>query len=465
MITRRNFFRTACATPACVAPFSAAAQSSQPNIILTMTDDQGWGDTSYNGHPVLKTPNLDKMAAAGIRFDRFYAGAAVCSPTRGSVLTGRSPNRFHCFSWGYDLPLREVTIAEAVKTAGYTTGHFGKWHLGGIPFSEGGDNRGFVAEPPGPPEKSARHPGNQGFDEWFSAGNWFDLDYEHMYHNGNAVGPLKGAPADLVMDRAIQFIRSASARNRPFLAVIWFPEPHGPHIALEKDKAPYRDYPKDADYFGEINAVDRNMGRLREELRTLNIHRNTMLWFNSDNGATRLDATGGLSGGKGNLMEGGLRVPGILEWPARIPKPFISRVPACTVDFYPTVCDLLKIHMSPRAGPIDGISLLPLIDGKMDRRPKPLGFEIRHPDGHVISAALIDNDWKLYRGKVLHGWPAKPEGAIGDHLFDLERDPAEHDDISAGRPSETVRLGATLDEWQRSVAKDLAAYPSTNPKL
>ena len=140
--------------------------ASKPNIILCMTDDQGWGDTSYNGHLHLKTANLDAMAAAGIRFDRFYAAHPLCSPTRASCLTGRSPVRYRCMSWGHDLPLREVTIAEAVRTAGYATGHFGKWHIGGIPDAAGGTGRGlpesFCPKP--------RHPGNQGFDEWFSAG-------------------------------------------------------------------------------------------------------------------------------------------------------------------------------------------------------------------------------------------------------------------------------------------------------
>jgi len=132
--------------------------SRKPNIVLCMADDQGWGDMAYNGHPVLKTPNFDAMAASALRFDRFYAAAPVCSPTRGSVMTGRHPNRFGCFKWGHTLRPQEITIAEALKTAGYVTGHFGKWHLGSVRKS------------------SPVNPGASGFDEWFSAPNFFDND-------------------------------------------------------------------------------------------------------------------------------------------------------------------------------------------------------------------------------------------------------------------------------------------------
>jgi arylsulfatase A-like enzyme len=130
----------------------------RPNIVLVMADDQGWGDVGYNGHPVLKTPRLDEMAAAGLRFDRFYAAAPVCSPTRGSVMTGRHPNRFGCFQWGHSLRPNEVTLAEILKGAGYATGHFGKWHLGSVRAG------------------SPVNPGASGFDRWLSAENFYDND-------------------------------------------------------------------------------------------------------------------------------------------------------------------------------------------------------------------------------------------------------------------------------------------------
>ena len=156
----------------CAAAIFALADptvaADRPNVVLCMADDQGWGDTAYNGHPVLKTPVLDEMAAVGLRLDRFYAAAPVCSPTRGSVLTGRHPNRFGCFSWGYPLRPQEMTIAEALKSAGYATGHFGKWHLGPV------DARSPVS------------PGRQGFDRWFSSPNFFEID-PMMSDQGKAV--------------------------------------------------------------------------------------------------------------------------------------------------------------------------------------------------------------------------------------------------------------------------------------
>lgn len=424
--------------------------AERPNIILTMTDDQGWGDVSYNGNPVLKTPHLDEMSGSGVRFDRFYAAYPVCSPTRASVMTGRHPCRYGCFSWGYDLPLREVTVAEALKPAGYATGHFGKWHLGGIPYAPGTTNRGRM---PGPDD---RHPNNQGFEEYFSHGNWFDLNPDKLYHNGKAAGRIEGDTSDIVMDRALEFIRKA---KRPFLAVIWFPSPHGPHQALEKDRAPYLGKPGNADFYGEMAGVDRNIGRLRAELRKLGIHRDTMLWFNSDNGAIPAGSTGGLSGAKGNLMEGGIRVPAILEWPGRIAKPFTTKVPCGTVDLYPTILAALGVRAAGQMEPLDGISLLPLIDGGMKRRPKPLAFQVRDAKGTVTSAALIDNEFKYYRGPAWSGRiQVKGEGPR-EHLYNLDADAAETQDLSTKQPEVFARLRNEWSAWNRSVERDLEAYP------
>ena len=444
-LTRRGFLAGASA-------FALNAKENRLNIVLAMTDDQGWGDTGYNGHPVLKTPNLDAMAAAGVRFDRFYAAYPVCSPTRASVLTGRHPTRYRCFSWGCVLPRREGTIAEALKQAGYATGHFGKWHLGEIPGQAGPSNRANFPEP-GPT------PGGQGFDEWFSEGNWFDLDPVNLHHNGKAVGKIVGDTSDIIVDRALEWIRQQTKAAKPFVAVVWFPSPHGPYKALDKDKDPYRGKPGNADFYGEMAAVDRNVGRLREELRRLGVHRDTILWFNSDNGAVNAGSTGGLSGSKSNLMEGGIRVPGIVEWPVRIAKPMMTQIPAGTVDIFPTLMDYLDLKPEHVAGPIDGISLRPLFEGRMKRRPSPLCFAVRDLEGGVQAEAVIDNEYKLYRGPLYEGWPAKPAGPKGDYLFRLATDPKEKQDLAASEPERVKRLSAKLAEWQSSVEHDLAGYP------
>ncbi len=178
----------------------SAGRYALPNIVLCMADDQGWGDMAYNGHPVLKTPNFDAMAREGLRFDRFYAAAPVCSPTRGSALTGRHPNRFGCFQWGHTLRPQEITLAEALKTAGYATGHFGKWHLGSV-------RRG-----------SPVNPGASGFDVWFSSPNFFDND-PILSEQGRAV-PTKGESSMVTVDAALKFIRRCVAEHKHFLAVV-----------------------------------------------------------------------------------------------------------------------------------------------------------------------------------------------------------------------------------------------------
>jgi len=470
-LSRRRFLRSlgqasvaGVLLPQLLRELRAEKPSSRPNIILCMTDDQGWGDTGYNGHPILKTPVLDEMVAQGIRFNRFYAQAPVCSPTRGSCLTGRHPDRYRCLLYNCELPLREVTVAKAVKTVGYATGHFGKWHLGGLDYThpEKLYNGGIGVPPEADP--LPRNPGNHGFDEWFSARNFYDLDPSDLVHNGKPCGPLKGEPSTLAMEKAIEFIRKQHAQKKPFLAVIWFPSPHSPYRALPEDMAPYGAGEKAA-YLGELAAVDRNMGALRKELRALGIAGNTMIWFCSDNGAVGnapAGANNDLRGTKATLMEGGIRVPGILEWPDKITKPFQTDVPACTSDYYPTILAMLGIQEAPQQPqPIDGINLLPLIEGTMKERPKPIGFSCRSPgnDQEPVQAAWMDNQWKIIKGCA-----DLPHGRGQWHLFNLATDRQEKNDLSAKHPEVLERMKQQFDKWNASVVADMKKYPSKKPK-
>ena len=440
----------------------AASAESRPNIVLCMTDDQGWGDVGYNGHPVLKTPNLDSMAREGVRFDRFYAAQHNCSPTRASVLTGRHPDRCRTYAWGHDLPLGEVTIAEVAQAHGYATGHFGKWHLGGIPNSGGGDGRGVPASY----ETALRHPGQQGFQEWFSSGNFFDFDPPRgtLFRNGNPVPTMRGDSSEIVMMEAIKYIRAKAKGDRPFLVVIWFPSPHAPYRALAQDRGPYEGK-ANAEFFGEMAAVDRAMGKLRAELKSLGLRDNTLLWFNSDNGAAGGTA-GNLSGGKGSLLEGGIRVPGIIEWPARVKVPFQTDMPVGTVDIFPTVCAAMGVA-PPAPERLDGIDLLPLLDGKMKTRPHPLGFQASNTrTARPVDAAWIEGKWKLLRlghsQRLGRGGTAGTVGP-GDYLFDVENDPTETRDLKAKEPRIFERMAAALDQWQASVARSAAEYPFAPP--
>ena len=285
-----------------------AVTDTRPNIILVMTDDQGWGQTGYNNHAVLKTPNLDEMATAGLRFDRFYAGASVCSPTRASVLTGRSNDRAGVQTHGYALRLQERTVAQALRDAGYATAHFGKWHLDGfrgvgVPILEG----------------DTHSPGAFGFDVWLSTTNYFDID-PLLSRNGEIL-EFEGDSSEVIVTAALEFIAKAQEKGQPFFAVIWDGSPHNPYVATDADRAQFGELEEWAQHLhGELVAFDRSIGVLRQGLRDMNLADNTLVWYTSDNGGSsnaEPDPVGGLRGRKGDMWEGGLRVPGIIEWPAK----------------------------------------------------------------------------------------------------------------------------------------------------
>lgn len=332
----------------------ADVSASKPNIILVMADDQGWGDVGYNGHPVLKTPHLDRLAASGLRFDRFYAAAPVCTPTRGSVMTGRHPNRFACFKWGHTLRPQEITLAEMLKSAGYVTGHFGKWHLGSVC------------------KGSPVNPGASGFDEWISAPNFFDND-PILSRDGKAV-PTQGESSMVTVDAALDFVRSHAKTEQPFFAVVWFGSPHLPHLAVDEDRQVYSGLEEKLQHFyGEITGMDRAIGKLRQELRVLKIHHNTLLWYCSDNGGLPgVGSTGGRRH-KGSVYEGGLRVPAVIEWPARFCRPRVTNLPCNTSDIFPTLQAIVGAKAIDTR-PVDGINLLPLFDRRMPKRSRPMGF-------------------------------------------------------------------------------------------
>jgi arylsulfatase A-like enzyme len=450
-----------------------AVAEEPPNVVLVMADDQGWGDMAYNGDPDLKTPNFDAMAREGVRFDRFYAAAPVCSPTRGSVMTGRTPNRFACFSWGHPLRPQEVTIAEALKGAGYRTGHFGKWHLGSMQ----------VASPVSP--------GASGFDAWVSSPNFFDLD-PILSDRGKAV-PFRGDSSDVTVDEALKFIRDCARDRQRFLAVVWFGSPHAPHRALPEDRGPYSALPAARqDFCGEISAMDRAFGRLRGALRELGLRDNTLLWYCSDNGALpKVGSSGGRRGQKGSIYEGGLLVPALLEWPAKVKAPRIIELPCVTSDIYPTVLELAGAKVD-RQPPLDGVSLVPLLRGETGERPKPIGFwsypiagiavparewmeELYaaqragrepddpariYPDAAKISrqvpldrfpghAAWLDGAWKLHR---IGG---KDGSQVTWELYDLDADPKEGRNLLATQPDRGAAMRRDLDAWLVSVARSL----------
>ena len=374
--------------------------SNPPNIILIMADDQGWGQTGYQGHPRLKTPNLDAMAKNGLRFNRFYAAAPVCSPTRASVLTGRTNRRTGVETHGYALRRQEATVSAQLQKAGYKTGHFGKWHLNGL--------RG-----PGAPilADDTHHPGVFGFDEWLSVTNFFDRN--PLLSRRGTFEDFKGDSSEIIVAEAIRFIQKQVQKDQPFFTVIWFGTPHDPFMATEQDMQPFADLdPRTRKQLGELVAMDRSIGTLREALKTVGADKNTLVWFTSDNGGLpRMNppTTGGLRGFKRSLYEGGLRVPAIIEWPEMI-QPRVTDFPAVSMDIFPTLMDVANIAGKEAIQPQDGQSLLPLLREDMENREKPIPFSF------LEQLVIIDNRYKFM-------WVGEKNPRY--ELYDLISDPTE----------------------------------------
>ncbi len=398
-------------------------EARKPNIVLVMADDQGWGQVGYMGHPYLKdrTPNLDSMAEAGIRFNRFYAAAPVCSPTRASVLTGRVPARTGVPGLHKRLCLQEKTLSQALKNAGYATGFFGKWHLNGV------KGPGMPILPDDP-----NHPGHYGFDVWLGCSNFFGMN-PLMTRNGT-FEYLKGESSELMVQEALTFIKAH--KDSPTFSVIWYGSPHFPFTCRPEDRVGLPEG-KHGDHLGEIVAIDRSIGMLRRGLREQGIEKDTLIWYTSDNGGltTDPDSVGHLRGNKGSLYEGGIRVPGIIEWPGRI-KPMVTAFPASTLDIMPTIVDLLDLPEDSQLAVRDGESLLRLFEGKTPSRTRPIPFTTK-------GTALIDGAFKLR--KVGIGKRAKWT------LYNLEKDPGEANDISTEHPERFENMIATAEELVSSV--------------
>ncbi|MGH9341237.1 MAG: sulfatase family protein [Acidobacteriota bacterium] len=474
----------------------APAQTDErPNFILLMGDDHGWEETGYNGHPYLQTPVLDEMAATGLRLDRFYAAAPVCSPTRGSVLTGRHPNRYGTFGANSSIRPEEISIAHILGRAGYACGHFGKWHVGPV-----------KAESP-------TSPGAMGFEEWVSHDNFFEMN-PPLSRNGGPPEVFEGEGSEILIAEAIRFIEKAKESERPFFVVVWFASPHEPYSGLEKDLRLYDDLPESyqdqlvtltsmqtgspvqrpqrevlRERYAEITAMDRAIGQLRKQLDEMGLRENTLLWYCGDNGTpTEGVAASRLRGHKGAVYEGGVRVPGVIEWPAGIREPRVSDVNAVTSDILPTLSDLAGQPIPAR--PLDGITLKPLIDGNMTERPSPISF------WSFDGSRRRDEQWKPYidpelqKGttplvKLMDGIPTRnfrnyhypgiverdfggrrailenryklvlDAGETARELFDVRSDPAEEHNLIETHPEIADALARQLRDWQQSVLESL----------
>ncbi len=430
--------------------------------------------------------------------ERFYAAHPSCSPTRGSFLTGRHPNRYGTFAPGWSLRPEEISIAHILRKAGYQCGHFGKWHVGAVKAA------------------SPTNPGAMGFHEWVSHDNFFELN-PSLSRNGGPPEVFKGESSEIVVQETIRFIDRAHKDGKPFFTVVWFGSPHEPYSGLPADLALYDDLPAKyqdkkvrltsnetggpvtrpqgevlRERYAEITAMDRAIGMLRKHLAAQGLRQDTLLFYCGDNG-TSPDAALGFPhrGVKGQVYEGGTLVPGLIEWPARIPQPRSTSIRASTSDLLPTLCAIAGQPLPER--PIDGVDLTPLLDGKMTARSKPLYFwsyntggldksklepwidpelqkgttplvkmargkatrdftNFRHPaitDADYLGpGAIIDGHFKL----VIH---ESKKGEPRHELFDLKADPGERANLIEQQPAIAGKLQTQLRQWQQSVLHSL----------
>jgi len=456
------------AAPVCYAE----SNPPRPNIIFLLADDLGSKDLGCYDGPV-KTPTLDALAASGAKFEQFYAGCPVCSPSRATVLTGRNHIRTGVYSWIYEegkkanahknhkmhLLKREVTIAEILKDNGYATAHIGKWHLG-LPSEK-------LPKP---------SPSDHGFDYWFGTNNNAIPTHHNprnFVRNGKALGIIKGYSCQIVVDEALQWLSKREDKKQPFFLNIWFHEPHAPLAAPDKLIQPYSDpkspvkkgktkHKKAAIYSGTIDNTDHAIAKLLKGLKQYSLPENTLIIYSSDHGSYLKGRNGSLRGYKGQVWEGGIRIPGIFHWPDHIPAQVIEETPGGLVDLLPTLCDLLDIEL-PKVD-LDGTSLAPLLTQESNeiKRPKPF-YWFMHKARPIVAiradhwSLVADPDYKLSTDNLFReSWiPLIKSGSYKNYrLYDLKNDPSQTTDVADKNPKVLERLKKQLIELNSSIMAD-----------
>jgi arylsulfatase A-like enzyme len=400
--------------------------ATQPNVVVILSDDQGWGDLSLNGNTNLNTPNIDKLAAEGARFDRFYV-CPVCSPTRAEFLTGRYHTRSHVYgtsAGGERMDLGEVTIADAFKAAGYATAAFGKWHNGmQYPY----------------------HPNGRGFDEYygFCSGHWGNYFSPQLEHNGKLVQG-DGFVTDDFTNKAMQFIEKH--KNQPFFVYLPLNTPHSPMQVPDRWwnkfkgmdlKMRHRNRKKEKPShtraaLAMCENIDWNVGRIRKKLDDLELTENTIVIYFCDNGPNGFRWNGGMKGRKGSTDEGGVRSPMLMRWPAQIKPGTIIHKNGAAIDLLPTLAEMVGIPTISKY-PLDGLSLKPLLLGN-------------------------DADWK--NRQIFSHWNKRVSVRDDDYmlgndgrLFDLKSDPGQQTDISDQQPDAAEKLRQAVVHWRQNVVK------------
>ena len=391
----------------CLPSLTAYSQVGQPNIIIVLCDDLGYGDLGCYGHPKIVTTNLDAFAKDGVRFTSCYSAAPVCSPSRVGLLTGRSPNRAGVYDFIpgprkqedlrqlVHMQKNETTIAHLLKKAGYATGMFGKWHCNGQFNSN-----------------KQPQPDAMGFDYWLGTQNNASPSHanpNNFVRNGEEVGEIEGFSCQIVMDEALGWIEKGLAENekQPFFAYIAFHEPHEPIASPDELVQQYldsgkTDNPDEAQYFANVNNVDLAFGKLLNKLKELDIDEDTIVIFTSDNGPETLNrykrakhsygVATPLRGMKLWTTEAGFRVAGLVRWPSHI-GPATCDVPVSSLDLLPTLCSIASADV-PADLELDGTNLAALFDGQKIEREKPLTWAFYNALNEE-RVAMRHNNWKM----------------------------------------------------------------------
>jgi arylsulfatase A-like enzyme len=465
-------------------------QKEKNNVIIFLVDDMGWMDCGVYGSQYYETPNIDRFAEMGMRFTKAYAANPLCSPTRAAIMTGRYPSRFELTSasahlpanpdanleppketepWKkmstpgirHFMPVEEITLAEVLKKEGYTTCHIGKWHLGEEPY----------------------YPKKQGFD--YNIGGWhlgWPPSYFSPYKNPYIEdGPEGEYLTDRLTGEALKFIENH--KDQPFYMNLWHYAVHTP-LHAEKyrvdkylDKTDPRGRQGNAVMAGMIESMDQSLGELLDGLQAMDLLDKTTIIFTSDNGGLMYVSTKGmpvtnnypLRQGKGNIHEGGIRVPCIVHWPGQIEENSISDEVTCSIDLFPTILDMLDIKYQSKEKPIDGLSLVPVLLGKKPLKRDGIFIDFPHytiPCENLPSHALVNNEWKLIR---VYG--EGPDRQNFYELYDLKKDIKEELNMAAFYPEVVKELDGLIEKHLEEVGcfrpiKNEAYDPKvSNPKI
>ncbi len=396
---------------------AAVAQERKPNVVLIMTDDQGWFDVGCHGNTALSTPVMDALAREGVELTRFYA-SPVCTPTRASLMTGRYYQRtgaIDTFMGRDTMNAGEVTLGQIFQKSGYRTGIFGKWHLG---------------------RYMKYHPNLRGFDEFlgfwqYGFINRYD-DSDELFHNRERI-VTTGYITDVLTDAAISFVRAN--RDRPFFLYVPYNAPHAPYLVPDPYIERYlkKGLPlQQARIYGMVTCLDENIGRLLKTLDQQQHSENTLVIFMTDNGGVSTHFKAGLRGNKGSVYEGGIRVPFFARWPGHFPAGAKVDAMAQHIDVLPTLCEVIGAAV-PTDRPIDGRSILPLLRNGAGNSPHEYLF---HQWNRVRPSP--DQSWAVHHGryKLANG-----------QLFDLQSDPGETKDLATEHPDTVRELRAAFLKW------------------